>query len=776
MADDIVIKIAGDSKAYNEELEKVGKSTEDLEGQLKRISAISGVAFAGLVGGMSLAVKEFAEAEAVGARVNAIIKATGGAAGVTADQVLAMASSLQDVTTFGDEAIASGAGILLTFKRIGADVLPEATEAMLDLATRMGTDAEGAAQVLGKALNNPVEGLTALKKAGIDFTDAQQKVIQEMVATGDVAGAQRLVLEQLRGTIGGLAKSEVATTEGAFRQLKNTFGEVVENVGKELAPAFKAAAQALNSVLGFVKEHPEVTKLAASFAVAGTVVTGLTTALGAGALAFLKIKAAMAAAKVATDLMALSTKALVGATGIGLLVIIGTEIALNWETIWPRMAKIFQAFASTVGGLASNIGGVLSAAFSFDFAKLQSEFGKLKATLAKGYEEAFAAIPKREGDAVGAGDGGKALEEERARLTEEVALKKQKADEKDAIDALAKAKEQERQRQHAEIIRLEAEGASQEIIRLTKEEGELKLALMEQHNADEQEGIQKRFEQVQLLLADQRAIEAEQRQLLRDEILAQNEEFNALTQEQQALYMQRNQVALQTSIDTELTARRKFLDTKLREQINSNNLFLQEQIKYNTAYATVNQYLRDSEVGKSLNFFQTMQKMQQSHIGILRTIGKAAALAQIAMDTARGATQALTAFPIPFVGPALGMAAAAAIVAFGVEQAARVTGIVGAADGGVLTGGIAGMDSIPMLGMPGELVAPTRNFDEVVNSVARERAARGELPGVSATGGGGQGPVEVVSRVEIDLTRNAARMITVQQVADRGLGLSREAS
>lgn len=189
----------------------------------------------------------------------------------------------------------------------------------------------------------------------------------------------------------------------------------------------------------------------------------------------------------------------------------------------------------------------------------------------------------------------------------------------------------------------------------------------------------------------------------------------------------------------------------------------------------MNQYLRDTEVGRSVTYFSSLVRLQQSNLGILKTIGKAAALAQIAMDTARGATQALTAFPIPFVGPALGMAAAAAIVAFGVEQAARVTGIVGAAQGGVMMGGMPGIDSIPAMLMPGELVAPTRNFDEVVNAVARDRAARGELPGVTATSEA-SGPAEVITRIEIDLTRRAGELFTARQVEDEALGLSRRSA
>jgi hypothetical protein len=772
MADDIVIKIAGDAKKYQDEVDKVEKTTEDLNSQLETLTKISGVAFAGLTAGLGLAVKAFAESEQVASRVNAIIKATGGTAGVTGDQVLEMASKLEAVTTFGDEAIATGTGILLTFKRIGADVLPQATEAMLDLATRLGTDAPAAAEILGKALNNPVDGLTRLKKAGIDFTDGEQKQIQAMIAAGDVAEAQRVVLDKLGSTIGGLARSEVKTTTGAFKQLRETFDDVAEAVGGNLAPALKAGAQALNSVLTFAKEHEQLTNLATAVALGATAAAGVATFAGAASLALLKFRAAMIAAGIASEGTAVAVKGLIGATGIGLLVVALTEVALNWGTIWPRMRAVFAAFAANISELASNVGGVLGAAFTFNFTKLQEQLGQLKSTLKKGYDEAFAAIPQRKTDDVAVGDGGAALEAERKALTEEVALKKQKEDEKEAADKLAKAKELERVRAHAEVLRLEAENSSAELIQLTKEESEAKLVLLEAHNADERKAAQDRFDQLQALLADQRQIESDQRDALNQNILQKSSEFQAMSEEQQKAFLKRHQVALQSSIDTETTAQRKYLADKLKGEIDNHNQFLQEQQKYGTAYATVQQLLRDSEVKKTTDFLGRLQELQRSNLGVLRTIGKAAALAQIAMNTASAATQALGAFPIPFVGPALGMAAAIAIAAYGIEQAAEVTGIIGAAKGGLMVGGIAGVDSIPTLTMPDELIAPPKNFDEVVNGVAKERIARGELPGVSATGAGQQ-PIEVVSHIKIDLTRNAGRIIQVQAVQDQAMGIYR---
>jgi len=116
-------------------------------------------------------IKLAGEQASAEAKVAQTIKATGGAAGITADEMNRMASEFQNVTTFGDEVILRGQSMLLTFKQIGKDVFPAATEAMLNLSVAMGTDVKESAIQLGKALNDPITGLTALRRVGITFSN-----------------------------------------------------------------------------------------------------------------------------------------------------------------------------------------------------------------------------------------------------------------------------------------------------------------------------------------------------------------------------------------------------------------------------------------------------------------------------------------------------------------------------------------------------------------------------------------------------------------------------
>ncbi|MCZ2097241.1 MAG: phage tail length tape measure family protein, partial [Anaerolineae bacterium] len=204
-------------------------------------TVLKGAGMAGLAGGAAIAaglgyaVKEAMDAEATLAKVDAVIKATGGAAGLTTQQVADMATGLSQVTRFSDDTILEGQAMLLTFKEIGGDIFPETTSTMLDMAEMFGS-VDQAAVMLGKALNDPVSGITALQRVGVQFTESQREAINELVEMGDVAGAQRIILDELDSQMGGVAEAAGDTLTGKIDILKNSFSDMAEGLGTELIP------------------------------------------------------------------------------------------------------------------------------------------------------------------------------------------------------------------------------------------------------------------------------------------------------------------------------------------------------------------------------------------------------------------------------------------------------------------------------------------------------------------------------------------------------------
>lgn len=159
--------------------------------------------------------------------LNSTITATGANAWTSSKQLQEMASSLQKITNYGDETVIQMQSVLLGFKNIKGDTFNEATKAILDMATVMKMDLSSAAQAVGKALDDPINGITSLQRQGFRFSESQKAVIQSLIDTGDTAAAQKIILDELNSTYGGAAEAAVKATT----QIKNAWGDLQEGVG-----------------------------------------------------------------------------------------------------------------------------------------------------------------------------------------------------------------------------------------------------------------------------------------------------------------------------------------------------------------------------------------------------------------------------------------------------------------------------------------------------------------------------------------------------------------
>lgn len=196
--------------------------------------------------GMGQALTDSIAAARESAKVNkqleATLLATGGAAGVTADAARDLATSLQRTTSFEDDAIIGAENLMLTFTSIGKDVFPQAIETVLDMSQVMGQDLKSSAIQLGKALNDPAQGLGALTRIGVSFTDQQKEQIKTMQAAGDMAGAQAVILNAIATQgFGGAAKAMA----DPFIQLQNAIGDTQETLGGALLPILNQLAQVI---------------------------------------------------------------------------------------------------------------------------------------------------------------------------------------------------------------------------------------------------------------------------------------------------------------------------------------------------------------------------------------------------------------------------------------------------------------------------------------------------------------------------------------------------
>jgi phage-related minor tail protein len=96
---------------------------------------------------------------------------------------------------------------LLTFGNVSGEAFDRAQMAAVNLSARLGQDLQSSAVQVGKALNDPIKGVTALGRVGVSFTEQQKEQIKAMTKVGDVAGAQSLILAQLEKQYGGSAEA-----------------------------------------------------------------------------------------------------------------------------------------------------------------------------------------------------------------------------------------------------------------------------------------------------------------------------------------------------------------------------------------------------------------------------------------------------------------------------------------------------------------------------------------------------------------------------------------
>jgi hypothetical protein len=253
-------------------------------------------------------------------KLEGVIQATGGAAGLTAQEIDEMARRLDEATLGSAAGFRDAAAQLLTFKSIGRDSFETVLELAQDLADAgFGSVTTNAVQ-LGKALEDPVKGLTALTRSGVTFTAEQQALIKTLVATGRAAEAQGLILEAVAGQVGGVARQMGGGLSGALDLVGMRFTELKEQLGTAILPAFTELATKLSTVLTAVRDSGAVEKLGDAFGYVASKAEkfGQIIAVAAGVVAANAIRAyttALGAATVASGAKTVAAGALSAALG-----------------------------------------------------------------------------------------------------------------------------------------------------------------------------------------------------------------------------------------------------------------------------------------------------------------------------------------------------------------------------------------------------------------------------------------------------------------------------
>jgi len=629
---DIVIRIAGNIEDFDKELDKVNKTTEGLQDRLSTVAKVSGVAFAALTAEVGFSVAAFAKEEQALAAVNTALGNQGIFTVSLAKAYREYAEEIEAKTGIDGESISMGqaqAQALMGQEKITREL----TQAVVDFATAQKMDVEQAFNLVGKSIGTSTN---ALSRYGVEI-DSNATAQQKNAA----------IIQALSSKYHGQAEAATAGA-GSIKLLTAQFENFQKAIGSRFSPMVEAASRALSGMLKYINDNKGVADFVASLVAAGLVVSGLVTVVAAGGIAFLQLRAALLAAKVATSAMSLAVKGLVGATGLGIIVLVASEIYLNWSSIWPRMQAAFQAFVWNIGTLGSGLASILKGVFTFDVEMIKSGLEEAKSAFTTGF-------------------------------------------------------------------------------------GEYKNLMFEAKLlADEEELAQNKIKQDAL---------NEQKKLANAAILT----------EEQLVANKIKEINKQAD------------DQRIADKAKAQITYLDNEKKFGKNYATIKQALESDEVKGAKDTFGELANLQNSGNATLKAAGKAGALANIAIKTAEGATGAYAgaiAMLGPIFGPPIGTAVAAGVIAFGAEQAGK---IIGLAKGGLVTGGIAGVDSVPIMAQRNELMAPAQSFDEVIGSVRAKREAEKLTDGPLGESG---------ATVVLQLVGDIGQIIEAKIIERRRMGIS----
>ena len=214
-------------------LQGIGQGLAGMAAQLgsKALGAVTD-----FIGG---SIDEASQWNSVFAQTQAVVASTGEAAGLTAAEMGEMATAMSasaGQSLFSDDAILGAQNVLATFTNIKGENFGNATQSILDMSQALGIDLDSAAMQVGKALNDPVAGLAALSRSGVQFTAEQEAMIKAMVEAGNVAGAQEVMMKELNTQFGGSASAAVDTYAGQQVVLKEKFADIQQTLGMALMP------------------------------------------------------------------------------------------------------------------------------------------------------------------------------------------------------------------------------------------------------------------------------------------------------------------------------------------------------------------------------------------------------------------------------------------------------------------------------------------------------------------------------------------------------------
>lgn len=323
------VKVTVDTSDITKGLQDTRKTVEDFGNTVKaqgtfleRFKASAAGVFAADMAQKGLAMLKASISEVIAdatayerglAKVNAVIESTGGVAGVTTEHIRAQSAALEELAAVDENLITQAQGVLLTMTNVrnvmgeGNQIFDRATKSALDLSTVMEGDLQGATVLLGKALQDPIKGMSRLSRVGIDLSGAQETLIKKLMESGDVLGAQKVILEAVEERYGGAAAAAGDTFAGAVARAKDKASDFARDLVLNMQPILLKIGKTLGDLIN--KYIKPFTKFLADNKEA---ILAMATAVGVMVAGLVIYKTVLAATRTAQSLYTVATTLMKG--------------------------------------------------------------------------------------------------------------------------------------------------------------------------------------------------------------------------------------------------------------------------------------------------------------------------------------------------------------------------------------------------------------------------------------------------------------------------------
>lgn len=333
--------------------------------------AFSAVGIASFTGDMIRSAEEGNKVDATLKNITTQMGLFKGATDTVVTRLQDFATAQMKLTGIDDDVIKAGQAKLMTFSNVAASAgtmggaFDQATKLAMDLSAAGFGSVDSASVMLGKALQDPMKGITALQRVGVSLSDSQKKQVEDFMKVNDVASAQKIILAEVGRQVGGTAAAAATPMEKMKAQwddmtqaiggyLMPVIGNLSSFVVTNVIPAIQGIVLGIQNFVGFVQANMSwIAPLTAGLAAIALGVTGVGIAMqitAAGGLAAYLVAMFPAIAATWAFTVALLANPITGIV-IGIIALITAIVllAMNWDTVVKWITNVWSGFMGWIG-------------------------------------------------------------------------------------------------------------------------------------------------------------------------------------------------------------------------------------------------------------------------------------------------------------------------------------------------------------------------------------------------------------------------------------------